>query len=85
MKTDSFTFSSIGTVGRSDAKLSSDVTIRKELENVVNWVRKQFEKVPASTDLPTAVVVVKSGTVVKVDSYLQVVINGVTYKLALVS
>ena len=85
MKTDSFTFSSVGTVSRNDTKTNSDVTIRKEIESIVNWIRKQFEKVPASTELPTALVVTNPRTVMKVDSYLQVVINGVTYKLALVS
>lgn len=88
MKTDPFTFSSAGSVGRSDNRSTSNLAenrLRKEQEDIVNWVRRQFENVPAITDLPTAVVVAEPGTTMKVDSYLQVVISGVTYKIALVT
>lgn len=86
MKTDSFTFSSFGTVGRADAKAaSSEQKQRKELESVVSWVRKQFENVPDAPVPPTAVIIAEPGTTMKVDGYLQLVISGVTYKIALVS
>jgi len=87
MKTEAFTFSSATTASRNDAgnkNSGSESNLRKEQENIVNWVRKQFDRVPEPSLAPVAVVVTKPGTIMRVDSYLQVTIAGVTYKLALV-
>lgn len=88
MKTEAFTFSSAPTAFRSEARSrddSSENRLRKEQENIVNWARKQFDLIPEPDSAPVALVVAKPGTTLRVDSYLQVTISGVVYKLALVN
>ena len=88
MKTEAFTFSSATTASRSDARnkdSGSESKLRKEQEDIVRWVRKQFDLVPEPASAPTALVVTKPGTTMSVDSYLQVTISGVVYKLALIN
>ena len=88
MKTEAFTFSSAPTAFRSEARSrdnGSENKLRKEQENIVNWARKQFDLIPEPDSAPVALVVAKPGTTMRVDSYLQVTISGVVYKLALVN
>ena len=88
MKTEAFTFSSAPTAFRSEARNrdnGSENKLRKEQENIVNWARKQFDLIPEPASAPVALVVAKPGTTLRVDSYLQVTISGVVYKLALVN
>jgi len=87
MKTEAFTFSSAPTAFRSEASRDngSENKLRKEQENIVNWARKQFDLIPEPDSAPVALVVANPGTTLRVDSYLQVTISGVVYKLALVN
>ena len=88
MKTEAFTFSSAPTAFRSEARSrdnGSENKLRKEQENIVNWARKQFDLIPEPDSAPVALVVAKPGTTLRVDSYLQITIAGVVYKLALIN